>query len=297
MEEVEQKTHSYRVGAIEVLPVSDGSRTGAVARELVTNIPYQEVNARLESLGMPKDQFSHSFNPVVLKIAGKTVLVDTGMGVAAASQPGATIGFMTQNLNLIGIKPTDIELVVISHFHADHINGLLAPDGTAAFPNALITVPYGEWQFWMTDDEEMERSPPGRMKELFHNNRRVFGALKERVIIHSDGQEIVSGMTAKLTPGHSIAHTSYLLESAGDRVFLAQDAFNHPYLSVCNPEWRLRFDQIPEMAEETRHRLLKWLTDEQVQVQGYHFPFPGRAFIKKDNNGYRASLIAGDPSK
>lgn len=290
MSSIEQP-HSYRVGTIEVIPFSDGLRTAPVMAGMVTNAKPEEVNARLEALGMPKDQFTHYFIPVVLRIAGKTVLVDAGMGLAAAAQPGATNGFLIENLRSSGITPDDIDLVVISHFHADHVNGLLAPDGSPAFPRAPISVPEGEWAFWMTDDEEMARAPAGRMQELFRNNRRVFSAVQDRISTHRDGEEIVPGMTAKLTPGHSIAHTSYLLESDGDRLLLIQDAFNHPYLSVSNPGWHLMFDQLPYMAEQTRRALLEWLASEKVPVQAYHFPFPGHARIERDGDGFRWSPI------
>jgi glyoxylase-like metal-dependent hydrolase (beta-lactamase superfamily II) len=125
------------------------------------------------------------------------------------------------------------------------------------------------------------------MQELFQNNRRVFNAIKSQVVTHRDGEQIVPGMTAKLTPGHSIGHMSYIIESAGDRLFLAQDTFNHPFVSVYNPGWHLMFDQIPVMAEKTRRQVLDWLVEEKLPVQAYHFPFPGYARIEKDNNGYR----------
>jgi glyoxylase-like metal-dependent hydrolase (beta-lactamase superfamily II) len=279
------KTYRYRVGDIEVLPVFDGTRTGPVGG-LVINAAIDDVNARLQSLGMAKDQFTHNFAPVVLKSAGKTVLIDTGFGVAAASQPGAAIGLMTENLKSIGITPDDIDLVVISHFHGDHVNGLLAADGTSFFPKAPISVPEVEWKFWM-DDQEMARAPAGRMQELFQNNRRVFAPIKSQVVTHRDGEEIVPGVTAKSTPGHSIGHTSYLVQSGGERLFICQDVFNHPWISVYNPGWQLMFDQDPDMAEKTRRQTLEWLATEGLPVQAFHFPFPGHARIEKDASGYR----------
>ena len=125
------------------------------------------------------------------------------------------------------------------------------------------------------------------MQELFHNNRRVFGAIRSQVVTHRDGEEIAPGVTAKSTPGHSIGHTSYLVQSGGERLFLCQDVFNHPFISVYNPGWRLMFDQDPEMAEKTRRQMLEWLATEKIPVQAFHFPFPGHARIEKDGGGYR----------
>src|SRR5262245_56842911 len=155
-------THSYKVGDIEIIAVADGSRTAPVADGFVLNAPFDEVKARLNASGMPKDQFTTIFTPTVIKTGGKTIVLDTGMGLGAAAQPGATFGFLIRNLASIGIAQKDVDTVIISHFHGDHVNGLLAPDGTAAFPNAAVTVPEIEWKFWM-DDGEMARAPKGRM--------------------------------------------------------------------------------------------------------------------------------------
>jgi glyoxylase-like metal-dependent hydrolase (beta-lactamase superfamily II) len=285
------QTYSYKVGDIEVIAVADGSRTAPVAEGFVINAPFEQVKASLNASGMPKDQFTTIFTPTVIKTGGKTILVDTGMGLGAAAQPGATFGFLVRNLASVGIAQKDVDVVVISHFHGDHVNGLIAPDGSAAFPNAEITVPEIEWTFWMNDDE-MARAPKGRMEDLFKNNRRVFTPFKDRVKTHADGKEVGPGVTAMLTPGHSIGHTSYMVSSGKDSVFLIQDVTNHPAASLHNPGWRLMFDQDPEMAEKTRRKTLDWVAKEKLAVQAFHFPFPGRAHIEKTGERYRSVPIA-----
>jgi glyoxylase-like metal-dependent hydrolase (beta-lactamase superfamily II) len=105
-------------------------------------------------------------NPTVIRTGGKIVLVDTGMGAAAAVQPGATAGFLMRHLAAIGIGSGDVDIVIVSHFHGDHVNGLVAPGGGPAFPEAEITVPANEWSFWM-DDGERTRASRGRMQDLF----------------------------------------------------------------------------------------------------------------------------------
>ena len=108
------------------------------------------------------------------------MLFDTGNGQAASDQSKGERGTLNANLAAAGIDRSKIDVVVISHFHADHVNGLLMPDNSKAFPNAEIMVPENEWKFWM-DDGEMSRASKGRMTELFANNRRVFDALKRQV--------------------------------------------------------------------------------------------------------------------
>ena len=283
-------THRYPVGEIEVIVVPDGERTAPVPEGFVLNAPMDEVTAAYVAHGIPEGQGNTPFNPTVIRTAGKTVLVDTGCGADTAEEPGATAGFLMRNLAAIGIGPDDVDVVVISHFHGDHVSGLVAPDGGPAFPSAEITVPAAEWRFWM-DDGERARATPGRMEQLFEHNRLVFDPLAERVRTHAWNEEVVPGVTAIGTPGHSIGHTSYLVSSQGESVFLIQDVSNHPALSLEHPGWHLAFDQDPVAAESTRRRTLEWLAHEQIPVQGFHFPFPGHAMVEAVGDAYRAVPI------
>lgn len=290
MTESTATTHRYTVGAIEVLVVPDGERTAPVREGFVLNAPIDEVHRAYGAHGIPAGHGNTPFNPTVIRTAGKTVLVDTGCGEDTAEEPGATAGFLMRNLAAIGISADDIDLVVISHFHGDHVSGLVALDGGPAFPRAEITVPANEWAFWM-DDGERSRATPGRMQSLFEMNRAIFDPLGERVRTHAWDEEVVPGVTAIGTPGHSIGHTSYLVSSQGERVFLIQDVSNHPALSLEHPGWHLAFDQDPIAAETTRRRTLEWLVRERVPVQGFHFPFPGHATVEADGDAYRAVPI------
>ena len=280
----------YPVGEIEIIVVPDGERTAPVREGFVLNAPIDEVKAAYAAHGIPDGYGNTPFNPTVIRTAGRTVLVDTGCGADEAEEPGATAGFLLRNLAEVGIGPDDVDIVIISHFHGDHVSGLVAPDGGPAFPRAEITVPANEWSFWM-DDAERERATPGRMQSLFAYNRQVFDPLAERVRTHAWDEEVVPGVTAIGTPGHSIGHTSYLVSSQGESVFLIQDVSNHPALSLEHPGWHLAYDQDPVVAEATRRRTLEWLARERLPVQGFHFPFPGHAIVEADGDAYRAVPI------
>ena len=129
------------------------------------------------------------------------------------------------------------------------------------------------------------------MQSLFEVNHQVFDPLADRVRTHAWDEEVVPGVTAIGTPGHSIGHTSYLVSSRGESVFLIQDVSNHPALSLEHPGWHLAFDQDPVAAESTRRRTLEWLARERLPVQGFHFPFPGHAMVEALGNAYRAVPI------
>jgi glyoxylase-like metal-dependent hydrolase (beta-lactamase superfamily II) len=227
---------------------------------------------------------------VVITTAGKRVLIDTGNGEAAMAQSNGERGTLNRNLAAAGFDRNAIDMVVISHFHADHVNGLLMPDNSPAFPRAEIKVPEVEWNFWM-DDDQMSRAPKGRMSELFANNRRVFDALGRKVTVYKWDQEVAPGVTAVATPGHSIGHTSYMVSSGGKRVFVQQDVCNNIAVFAPHPDWHGFFDQDPPKAAATRRHVYDMLVAEGLAVQAYHFPFPALVRIEKAGNGYRAVAI------
>jgi glyoxylase-like metal-dependent hydrolase (beta-lactamase superfamily II) len=228
----------------------------------------------------------NTYSPIVLTTGGKRVLFDTGNGEAAAAQSNNERGTLNANLAAAGIDRSSIDTVVISHFHADHVNGLLMADNSKAFPNAEILVPENEWNFWM-DDGERSRAPKGRMTELFTNNRRVFDALSREVTPYAWDKEIVLGVTAVGTPGHSIGHTSFVVASGAARVFVQGDVNNHFAVFSRHPHWHGWFDQDPVQAAATRRRVYDMLAVEKMPVQAYHHPFPGLGRVEKDGNGYR----------
>jgi len=252
----------------------------------LVNASPEDLAKALAAAGQPTDKMKNTYSPIVLTTSGKRVLFDTGNGSAAAAQSNNERGTLNANLAAAGTDRSAIDVVVISHFHADHVNGLLMPDNSKAFPNAEIMVPENEWKFWM-DDGEMSRAPKGRMTELFANNRRVFDALKRQVTRYAWDKEIVPGVTAKGTPGHSIGHTSFVVTSAGKSMFVQSDVCNNVSVFAPHPDWHGFFDQDPPQAAATRRKVYDMLAAEKLPVQGYHFPFPALGRIEKSGNGYR----------
>jgi glyoxylase-like metal-dependent hydrolase (beta-lactamase superfamily II) len=278
----------HKVGDIAVRTVADGHRTFPLPDDFIRNAGRVEINEALAEAGMPPDEMTIVFNPVLLESSGRRILIDTGNG---PGDPGATAGYLMANLAGAGIDPAGIDLVVISHFHGDHINGLVAKDGSAAFPNAAISVPEREWDFWM-DEGERSRAPAGRMQQLFGNVARVFGSLGDRVSRFAWDREVAPGITAVGTPGHTPGHTSFAVSSGCESLFVQSDVTNHPALFVRRPGWRAQFDQDPAMAEATRRRVYEMLVSESMPVQGFHFPFPSRGRAERTRDGYRLVPLA-----
>jgi glyoxylase-like metal-dependent hydrolase (beta-lactamase superfamily II) len=282
--------HRYKIGDIEVTVLPDGFRQVPVNNNYLINASTEDLAKALAAAGLPTDKMKNTYSPIALTIGGKRVLVDTGNGEAASLESKGERGTLNANLKAAGIDRSAIDIVVISHFHADHVNGLLTPDNSPAFPNAEIKVPEVEWKFWM-DDGEMSRASKGRMTELFANNRRVFDTLKRKVTPYAWDKEVAPGMTAVGTPGHSIGHTSFVVTSAGKTVYVQSDVCNNIAVFAPYPDWHGFFDQDPPKAAETRKRVYDMLAAEKLPVQGYHIPFPALGRVEKTGSGYRVNVM------
>ncbi len=279
------EVHRYAVGDVAVTLLSDGFRV-ASPDGFVLNASKEDVLAVLAQDGFPTDHMRNVYTPMVLQTAGKTVLIDTGNGEAVFAQSNGDRGRLQTNLAAAGFDRNAIDIVVISHCHADHVNGLLTADGVAAFPNAEIKVPEVEWNFWMNDGE-MSRAPAGRMAELFHNNHRVFDALDREVTLYSWGEEVAPGIVSVGTPGHSIGHTSFVVTSGLERLFVQCDVNNQSAVFSRHPEWHGWFDQDPVQASITRRRVYEMLVAENMPLQAYHHRFPGLGRVEKASTGFR----------
>jgi glyoxylase-like metal-dependent hydrolase (beta-lactamase superfamily II) len=288
--------YRYKVGDIQVTVVSDGRNTFPLEDSFLTNAKKDEVNAVLEKAFLPRDTVTFYFAPLVINTGGKLVVIDTGNGPVAKVNSKGAAGQFADNMAAAGFDPKAVDMVVISHFHGDHVNGLLTADGTPAFPNAEVLVPATEWKFWM-DDGEMSRATGARMTGLFKNNRNIFEAgLKKKVTRYEWGKEVAPGLLAVETVGHTPGHTSYVLSSGSGKVFVQSDVTNNPTLFAANPGWHAFFDQDGDVAEKTRRRIYDMVVAEKLQVQGFHYPFPGLGNVVKDGNGYRVVLAPWNPT-
>jgi glyoxylase-like metal-dependent hydrolase (beta-lactamase superfamily II) len=284
--------YRYKVGDIEVTVVTDGVVRAKLADTFVTNVKVDEVKAALAAAHMSTETFNNTFTPVVLNTGGKLVLIDTGVGEAGFNATKGTAGQFQNNLAAAGLKPESIDTVVISHYHGDHMNGLLKADGSLTYANAEILVPANEHKFWM-DDGEMARAPKGRQEELFKNNRRVFQSAEvaKRLRTYDWEKDVVPGVKAVGTPGHTPGHTSFVVSSGDGKVFVQSDVTHVPYLFVRHPGWHAFYDQDATMAEATRRKVYDMLVADKMMVQGFHYPFPAHAYIEKTADGYRETMV------
>jgi len=287
--------YRYKVGTYEITVVTDGATTSPLADNFVVNMKKDDVNGALAAAYMDKDKITIPYSPIVVNTGAKLIVMDTGTGEANLERSKGAGGQFHGNLKAAGIDRNAVDVVVISHFHGDHINGLLTPDNKLAFANAEVMVPSAEWKFWM-DDGEMSRAPAGRMADQFKNARRVFDALGRKVTQYDAGKEVAPGITAVATPGHTPGHTSYVVASGSGKLYVQADVTNVPQLFVRNPGWHAFFDQDAKLAEETRRKVYDMLVAEKMLVQGFHYPFPAVAYIEKTPAGYREVPVPWNPT-
>jgi glyoxylase-like metal-dependent hydrolase (beta-lactamase superfamily II) len=270
--------YRYKVGDIEVTAVHDGS-FAIPTKGFVRNAEQEQVDQATQDVFMPAGQVVIPITTLVLNQGGRITLIDTSRGAAA---PGSN---WMSNLRAAGIDPAQVNAIVISHFHGDHIGGIRGQDGAATFPNAEVMVPTQEWAFWM-DDGKMSQAPDA-MKGAFQTVRRVFGPMAKDVKQYEAGKEIVPGLTTIAAPGHTPGHTAYMLSSGQGKLLVMSDTTNHPALFVRNPDWAAVFDMDGDQARQTRRKMLDMAAAEKTQVAFYHAPFPATGYIAKDGSGYR----------
>jgi glyoxylase-like metal-dependent hydrolase (beta-lactamase superfamily II) len=288
--------YRYKIGAIEVTVATDGVARFKMAEDHVTNIKKDAVNAALAEVFMEKDMMTTPYNPVAINTGGKLAVIDTGTGEANYKKSNGVGGQFVANLAAAGIERTAVDTVIISHYHGDHINGLLMADNSLTYPNAEILVPAVEHQYWM-DDGEMSRATNARVQGNFKNVRRVFNAeVMKRVKTYEWGKDVIPGVTAQGTPGHTIGHTSYVISSGSEAVYLQSDVTHVPFLFVRHPDWHAFYDQDGAMAETTRRKVYDMLVADKMRVQGFHYPFPSLAHVEKAGTGYREIPVAWNPT-
>jgi glyoxylase-like metal-dependent hydrolase (beta-lactamase superfamily II) len=288
--------YRYKIGSFEVTVATDGVARFKMAENHVTNIKLDTVNAALAEVFMQKDMMTTPYNPIAVNTGSKLLIVDTGTGEANYKKTNGVGGQFVANLAAAGIERTAVDAVIISHYHGDHINGLLMADNSLTYPNAEILVPASEHKYWM-DDGEMSRAGTVRVETNFKNVRRVFNAeVMKHVRTYEWGKDVVPGIAVQGTPGHTPGHTSYVIASGSEQVYVQSDVTHVPFLFVRHPDWHAYYDQDGAMAEATRRKVYDMLATEKMRVQGFHYPFPSLAHVEKDGNGYRYFPVPWSPT-
>lgn len=280
MEAREKGFYSYSIGDIEVTSIYDGIWEKSHDDGFIRNASVEETKAALEKGGLSPDFVPIEFAQTIVKSGDGLVLIDAGTGGQLSPKAGKT----RANIEAAGLDLADVKTVLISHYHPDHIFGLMAKDtNEQIYPDAEIIVPEAEHKFW-NDPATLERVPDGR-KPMVQRIQATLGKWDNVTQVGSD-QDVVAGIRSVAVYGHTPGHTAYHIASGDDELFVLGDISNVPALFVANPGWHAVFDADPETAEKNRRAMFDRVVADGATVAGYHFGFPNAGKIAKDGDGY-----------
>lgn len=251
------------LGELEVTTILAGARRVDDPHNIFgMNVSEDEFSAVSSAAHIPSDTSQFFFTPTVVNTGAELILFDTGLNAAGTTAALAEAGY----------APEQIDTVVITHMHPDHIGGLMR-EGAPTYANARYVTGATEFDAWDSSGNE-----------LFEAQMRP---LAERTEFINDGSAVASGITGMDAVGHTPGHMTFMLESGGKQLLLGADFANHYVWSLAHPDWEVRFDQDKEMAAKTRRRILDMLVADSLPMVGYHMPWPALGFVETDGDGYR----------
>ncbi len=288
--------YRYKIGSLECTSLSDGARTFPMPDIFVRNRPKPEALAAGEAAHMPKGMVTVPFNPQLINTGSKLVLIDCGLGAALFAATKGAVGQLMNNLAAAGIDPKSVDVVLMSHLHPDHTNGIRSADGSMAFPNAEIMVPAKDWAFWMSAENNAKAQSNEMMKGYFANVRKVYAGIENKVTKYEWGKEVAPGITAIDTSGHTPGHTAFAVQSGPAKLLIQSDVTNIPEFFLRNPDWHVMYDIDPAEAAKTRHKFYDMAASEKTLIAGFHFSFPSLGHVEKDGAGYRLIPVRWNPT-
>src|ERR1700749_3301984 len=193
--------YRYKVGSYECTSINDGARSFPLPDTFVKNVAKADAAKAAEEAYMPAGMVTVPFNPQLINTGSKLILIDTGNGVANLEPTKGAVGRTLQNLAAAGVDAKKIDVVLLSHLHPDHTNGIRALDGSLAFPNAEIMVPSGDWAFWTSEDNAAKAQSNEMMKNYFANVKKTFAGLENKVTNYEWGKEVAPVITSIKAPG------------------------------------------------------------------------------------------------
>lgn len=250
-----------KVGAFEVTTLLAGTRAVPGPHDIFgLNVDADEFNSVSAAAGLPTDAAQFFFTPTLINTGSELVLFDTGL------QGPATVAA----IEAAGYTADQVDKVVITHMHGDHIGGLMTDDAPT-FANAAYMTGAVEYDAWS--------------KAANENFEAKVAPLAEKMSMLDDGGAPASGITAMAMFGHTPGHMAYMVESEGTQLVLGADFANHYVWSLAHPDWEVKFDMDKPAAAATRRRLLDMLAADRIAFIGYHMPWPAIGYVETNSDG------------
>jgi glyoxylase-like metal-dependent hydrolase (beta-lactamase superfamily II) len=268
------------VGKAEVTALFDGAIQ--LDSSLLKNATPKEIQSLLARMFANYPKMQTGVNAFLINTGSKLVLVDTG----AAKLFGPTLGQVVENIKASGYSPEQVDVVLITHLHADHFGGLIGADGKPVFPKAEVRVSKTDADYWLSTDvaAKAPADKQGFFKLARDASAPLIAAGKWKPFV--EGDELVPGFKAVPTPGHTPGHTAYLLESDGQQLLLWGDLVHSTAVQFAKPDVTIEFDTDQKKAAESRRKVFKQTAADKTLVAGAHLPFPGLGHVRAEGKGY-----------
>ncbi|WP_159717557.1 MBL fold metallo-hydrolase [Geminicoccus flavidas] len=274
--------YRFRVGDISATVLSDGL-IGGPPRVYASDAPEAELQEVLQLAFLPTDRLTLNLNTLLVETNGRRILLEAGAGQTMGPQGGRVF----ENLAAIGLSPGDIDVVVVSHTHPDHVGNLRTADGGKAFPRATVFAPRADWNFFVRNDPDLSYMP---VPEEFRRNfaaaiKRSIEPVTDGIELYEAGGEIVPGLSMLPAVGHTPGMANFLIQSGNDQLLLTADLAYHPIVNVDRP-WLPGPDRDKDAALASRRRIFDMAAADRLLVLGFHYPFPGLGRMLKTDAGY-----------
>jgi glyoxylase-like metal-dependent hydrolase (beta-lactamase superfamily II) len=280
----------FELGAFRCASLRDGA-FNYPPRSLCATPTEDELNAELRARGLPLDRIETPYTCLFVDTGSHKLLVDTGAGglgaMAARVFPGidhstTVTGQVVASLGELGVQPADIEVVVITHAHPDHIGGTLDSTGQPVFANARYLIGRDEWAFWNAPEAFSQTNPLFVQIAL-----QALGPLRDRLEFFDTGDEFLPGVRAIATPGHTPGHMALSFENSSAVLIHGSDVVLHPIL-LEHPDWRNAFDMDPRQAAHSARALMDLVVERDALLFAHHFPpFPSLGHVRRAGDGWR----------
>ncbi|KAA8996684.1 MBL fold metallo-hydrolase [Affinibrenneria salicis] len=272
------KFPGQQTGMFSITAISDGYLSTSL--DSLSNIDPADASRRQQDAGVNDPSAIH-INCYLVRGRGRTILIDAGAG--GFKQWG---GKLKANLAIAGVRPSDIDTILLTHAHPDHIGGLVDSSGEAAFPDTELVIHQREVSFWEDDGNLSRASERARGNFLFARN--VFDKYREKIRTFTNN-EVLPGVSAVPLPGHTAGHTGYRLDSANHSLLIWGDIVHFPQIQIARPDVSIAFDQNPTIAADTRSKLLDIVSSDKILIAGMHLGEPGFAHIERAGKIYKIS--------
>ena len=250
------------LGDFEVTTLLAGSRAVEGPQNIFgMNVSAEDFAAASAEAYIPADKVQFFFTPTLVNTGSELILFDTGLNA----------GGITAAVEAAGYSADQVDKVVITHMHGDHIGGLMS-DAGETFANASYVTGSVENNHWSKADNDNYK---GRVAPVL-----------EKMSFLDDGGSVASGVTAMASFGHTPGHMAYMIESGGKQLVLIADLANHPVWSLAKPDWEVKFDMDKSGAAASRRKVLGMLAADRIPMVGYHMPFPGMGYVAAKDDGF-----------